>query len=262
VTACVICQRNDSEDGWTVCRHDLNRLDDDLARILELTNFAAAALTPESRQGDGGRSVPGSRPPLDIAALDAALGLDAMPILEEWVRDIRARNNLAPYGAATEAAGATLVGVVTFLRSWLLWCAESPSWPMSDYAREVHDQVTYLARFDPAHETPDGMRVPCAAPHPDADGRDCGYRISITTHNLADDLTCRRCGNVTTAGRLILVALNDPAVIVWAYADVIEAAIGIPQRTLRSWAQTGVVERKGSQYDVGAAFRARLGVGA
>jgi hypothetical protein len=37
VTACVICQRNAPEDGWTVCRRDLNRLDDDLARILELT---------------------------------------------------------------------------------------------------------------------------------------------------------------------------------------------------------------------------------
>ena len=56
---------------------------------------------------------------------------------------------------------------------------------------------------------------------------------------------------------MILSALNDPAVTVWAYPDVIEATLGIPARTLRRWVSNGAVKRNGSRYDVGAAFRLR-----
>lgn len=115
-----------------------------------------------------------------------------------------------------------------------------------------------LDRLDPDHERPDGLRVACTEPHPDADGRECGYRLVIVGAMLSQDVECRRCGHVTTGGRMILSALSDPAVTVWAYPDVIEDTLGIPTRTLRQWAQNGLIARSGSRYDVGAAYRRRV----
>ena len=75
-TLCPVCARRDPAEGRTVCDPCLGRLDDDLARIVELTAMAATWITAD-RQGNGAggsRPVPGSRPPLDLATLDAVLG--------------------------------------------------------------------------------------------------------------------------------------------------------------------------------------------
>ena len=256
---CVVCGRHEPTDGHTTCSRCIGRLDDDLARLPELARLASEALMPRQRAGDGGHAVPGSKPPLDLAALDAALGNDVIPVLESWIRLIREEAGLVPYGVATAAHTVTVDTTVTWLRSWLLWAAERTDFPIGELSREVRDLRIVCERFDPDHDRPDGMRIPCGQPHPDADGRDCGYRIIVTAGRPADDLECRRCGHITTAGRLILVALNDPNVTVWAYPDVIEATLGIPGRTLRRWAISGQVPRNGSRYDVGASFRLRSG---
>jgi hypothetical protein len=74
---------------------------------------------------------------------------------------------------------------------------------------------------------------------------------------LSQDVTCRRCGNVTTGGRMIYTALSDPAVTVWAYPDVIEATLGVKASTLRQWVHRGHVTKQGGRYDAGAVYRRR-----
>lgn len=70
---CVICTRHQPRPAATICGHCLARIDDNLARIAELTAWAASWLMPRTGHGDTGRSVLGSKPPLDIASLDAAI---------------------------------------------------------------------------------------------------------------------------------------------------------------------------------------------
>lgn len=254
---CVICAKRPHDDGRTCCTPCLDRVLSDLERIVELTD-AAARWTPRAGTGNGVRSVPASRPPLSVDILDAALGLDVLPLLESWERIIREDAGLSPYGAATEGIAVNVASAVHFLRSWLLWCATEAAWPIEELAREIREARMALDRLDPDHERPDGLRVACTEPHPDADGRECGYRLVIVGAMLSQDVECRRCGHVTTGGRMILSALSDPAVTVWAYPDVIEDTLGIPTRTLRQWAQNGLIARSGSRYDVGAAYRRRV----
>lgn len=47
--------------------------------------------------------MPSSRPPLDVAALDAALGLDVLPLLEDWEKLVREHFGLSRYGPASLA---------------------------------------------------------------------------------------------------------------------------------------------------------------
>lgn len=256
---CVICTRRSPREGWTCCEPCLGRIDDDLARIVELTRWAAHWLTPRTGSGEGGRSVPASKPPLDIASLDAAIGNDTLPLLESWERMIREDAKLSPYGPATAADRATVARSVAFLRSWLLWAAENPVWPLDVLASEVRDCRQRLEHLDPDHDKPVGERVPCPAPHPDADGRTCGYRLVVDMSKPADDVTCRRCRTTTTGGRIILAALSDPNVTVWAYPADINDALGIAEGTLRQWHRRGEIRRNGNRYDVGAAWRRKVG---
>lgn len=263
---CVICTRNQPRDRASICGHCLDRIDDNLARIEELTRWAAGWLAPRTGTGDTGRSVPGSRPPLAVEALDAALGNDVLGILEPWERTVRQDNQLAPYGAHTALHGASVATTVAFLRSWLLRLSEDPTFPIEVFAGEVttlrfggkfgDEKFSGLEHLDPDHDKA-GTRYPCTAPHPDDDGRECGYRIVIDPQLLGGDLTCRRCGNTTTGGRIILAALSDPGVTVWAVPEDI-AGFGIDPATLRQWHRRGHIRRNGNRYDVGAAWRRRM----
>ena len=257
---CPICARREPTTGRTVCAPCLGRIDDDLARILELTTMAASWLTANRQSGSNGaaRPVPGSRPPLDLGTLDACLGHDVLPLLESWVRLIREDAALSPYGAATEGRNVTVGLLVPWLRSWLLWASERVGFPIEDYAREVRDARWALERLDPDRDKP-GPRIPCQGDHPDNDGRRCGYRLAVTMDRPTDDVSCPRCGDTTTAGRILLSALNDPTMTVWAYPADITEALGIPSTTLRQWSTRGHVRRLGSRYDVGACFRRNLG---
>jgi hypothetical protein len=298
---CPVCCRRPPGEGLTICPQCLGRIDGDLERIVELTRLAADwHQGRRSAQEPTSRPVASSRPPLDIAALDGALGLaggivdpapsveddkrtggsgrpawmrtpapnvkdglvQTAPIvlgcLESWVRLTREEAGLSPWGVATEGHEVTTPSLVAFLRAWLAWIAERPDYPIEDLASEVKGLRWQLEALDPDRDKP-GPRIPCNGDHPDQDGRTCGYRLVVTMERPADDVTCPRCGSTTTAGRILLGALNDPGVTVWAYPADITDALGIAPTTLRQWSSRGHIRRLGSRYDVGACFRRHVG---
>jgi len=256
--ACVICGRPPHGD-WTACLHCVNRIDDDLADLPVLTLAAAAHITPGTGQaGAGARGKPGSRPPVDLDAVDAASAIHTLPLIEAWeacARDTLGYTELRlAIIARARKPGSRLHHTVAFLRAQLprLACAEG--FPLPDLAAEIRDARRRLAPFDP-DQPPPTWRVPCPSPHPDADGRACGYRLHLDRDDLRAALTCPRCGSPWTADRLLLVALADPGVVVWATLADCEAVTGVPGRTLQRWAQGGSLARRGTLYDVGGALR-------
>lgn len=98
---CVICGTRDPAEGWTTCAPCTDRIDDDLAAIVTLTHAAADHLTPAAKPGAGGSGKPGSRPPLDLGALDDAMAADALPLCESWEKLVREHYGLSPYGPAS-----------------------------------------------------------------------------------------------------------------------------------------------------------------
>lgn len=278
---CVICQRRDADETWTVCRGCLAHLDDNLAAIVDLSRAAAGWLSPRSGHGEGVRSVPASRPPLDVASLDAALCSDALPLCESWERLTREHFGLGPYGPASRARSATLAAeqvrsgiptplgnlgtlraVVGFLRSWLLRMVEDASYPVDDLAREVRELRGQLDSLDPERQNTAGERLLCPADHPDGDGRPCHNRINLIPGAPRDDVYCRRCGTTWNTNRLKLLCLHDDTQRIWRTPAEIVEIVDVPKRTIQRWADKGLIERQGIRYDLGGVWRLRMRVGA
>ncbi len=282
---CVLCARREPSDGMTICGGCLDRISADLYRIAELVDAASRALTPATRPGNGGHTVPSSRPPLDVDALDAALGLgggivdpdprdgivQAAPVvlatLEDWIRMTREEAGLSPYGAATEAQRVTVASSVDFLRSWLPWAAERPDWPIEEYAREIRDLRGSLERFDPDREQARaGVRIECPGDHPDADGTLCGYRLTVDPSRPTEDVECRRCRTVWTSQRLVLVARFAPGGMrAWATAHELAEFLEVGTATIGKWHRRGLVTRmrttRGWVYDIQQASAAHVDAG-
>lgn len=269
---CVVCARRgrtrklDSGHVCNSCRHGLRV---DLAAIVDAAALAAWIPDPyASREAIGSRTPPGSRPPFDLSHADPALVLvtpragcppqDAQPllvVLEDWCRIVREDRGLAPYGVATEGRTVTLSGTVAFLSGHLDWMCDEPTFAVEDFAEWVRRGLYALRSLDAGQERASGWRIPCPA---DSEEGPCGKRLSVAPGDLHGDVRCPKCGSEWTAQRLLLVALNDERVQVWGYAETIADALAIPARTLRDWAAKGQVERRGTLYDAGAAFRRRL----
>ena len=270
--ACALCHRNDPGQRHT-CDPCLAHIAGDLERIVELTALAFQFTEPQKSGGDIGNmsGKPGSRPPIDLGAIDAQMANDALPLCESWERLIREQYGLSPYGPASlrrsaaqlpgDLAPATLTGCAAFLRSWLPRLNEDPGFPLDDLAREIRNLTGRLRRFDQDLPRP-AWRVPCPADHPDHQDLPCGHRLPIDRDHLDAVLECPRCHAMWTADRLLLVALADPATAVWATAADCEAVTGVPARTLRAWAESGRIGRRGTLYDVGAVLRTRRAEGA
>jgi len=117
---CVLCaQRGRATEVETghccaVCRV---RLDDMLVAIVDLAAQAAAYIVPPSRGGSTGRSVPSSRPPIDVEAVEPELTLVRLQpddetsdepilwVLESWVRILMDEQEMGRYGPWSAAAG-------------------------------------------------------------------------------------------------------------------------------------------------------------
>ena len=119
---CVLCARHgravELESGHC-CRTCRVRLDDALVDIVRLAADAAAWIQPRAT-GSAGRSVPASRPPLNLDAVDPELTLVRLQaddstseepllwVLESWERLIRDERHLTPYGPASGHRNQTL----------------------------------------------------------------------------------------------------------------------------------------------------------
>lgn len=55
---CVICQRRDADETWTVCRGCLAHLDDNLAAIVDLSRAAAGWLSPAAATAKASAAFP------------------------------------------------------------------------------------------------------------------------------------------------------------------------------------------------------------
>jgi len=261
---CVICAKADPAAPATTCRGCLNRIDDDLAAIVVLTRAATLHLETATAPGQSAGK-PGSRPPLDVGALDDSLASDALPMLESWERLTREHFNLAPYGMASAmrlSRGASspalaLGGVVAFLRGWLARIAETPDFPIEVLAGEVGAARGALNRYDEDRSGESAWTLRCPGDHPDADGRPCGWRLRMVPGSDVV-ITCRQCSTAWTPTSLLALGLSTVDVI-FAYPADIEAVLGISAATLRQWFHRGLIERYGSQYDIGAVARRAVG---
>jgi hypothetical protein len=259
---CVLCTRS-LHDGH-VCGPCGHRIARDLDAILELTAEASAHMNRTAKPGSG-RSVPGSRPPLVVEALDPELAsvrlipedpssdVPMLVLLEDWERIIREDRGLAPYGVASEARLAatgplhgaswarhtpvTLTGVVRFLQAHQDWVLTEPSFDIAEYARQVRLCRRAVARWDAdAHEP--GWRVPCPTV---TDDGDCGQVLKVARG--AESVYCRACGREWEITRLLAVAGRDADV--WVDIEAAAHLAGVHERTIRKWVARGKVAKRG-----------------
>lgn len=255
------------------CRDRLRR---QMSDVLRLAADAAAFVVPRSGGASSGSASHGSRPPIELAAVDPENTLvprfpgdehptTVLEILECVEREIRDARGLAPYGMASEQRAAlgqaTLTGVVRFLASQLEWITTSTAFGLEDFAVSLGDCVRALSRWDANRDLSGSRyRVPCPAPTAVED-EDGGIGFATCGRPLLVDGTlttwCRGCGTAWETARLLAVAGADADI--WLDAEAVSEHLGIPERTIRHWGRTGRVERRGMLYRLADITRRHAG---
>jgi hypothetical protein len=256
---CVLCLRR--LDAGHVCPACVIRIGNDLDDIVRLASLAS--IEPRTGRGSG-RSVPSSRPPINVDGIDPALTIVPMPpepsanwptvleICEAWCRLTLEARQMPQYGPWSHAQAttahapysqttATLTACTTFLRASLPWWESDPEQPIDDFAGEISACRRVLVRFDPDRE-PMGYAAFCPT-----DG--CGAKLRY--HDADEEVRCPRCRVTRDVPQLVAVVLSDPdCQDIWA--DPITAAMhyGISDRRLRQMVAEGKVERKAGRYRI------------
>ena len=258
---CVLCAKRNkvTESESHVCVACASWLQVQVADIARLAADAAAYIAPGSSSSGGARSVPGSRPPLTVDAVDPELTLIGPPpspsvleVVESWERMIREMRQMAPYGPASAArarladgmyagTSVTLVGCVDFLGRSVAWMTTEPEFPVEDFVDEVRSCVRVLRRWDLDAEHP-GTMVKCPTL---LDEGECGYRLHY--QDVHDDITCRRCGTTRSAMTLAAVAMADGREV-WLDPEAAAGWLGVSEATLRRMARKGEIKRHRSRY--------------
>jgi hypothetical protein len=271
-------------DTWGICADCHAEIVAHLRALPGLVAQAHHHLVPGSTGEHIAAGVPGSRPPLNIAALDLACGewllmtdedTEEPPWtgLEGWEQDWRTVLHLSPYGPAsahrTALGQSTLVGVVGFLIANLERAAAiHPA--IDEFATDVRRMhaaalnALHMTRFDvdpdpDAAEPPDYV-IPCPADADDA-GHLCGHRIPM--HRLARPVdgerepsvtvNCPKCGSHWTVERLLRVA--HAAGVPWPTSvDHAADQLGIAPMTLRRAIARGEVGKTGRHVDMVAVW--------
>lgn len=257
---CILCAkrgRTTSLDDGHVCARCAIRLADDLDAIPALA--AQASVEPRAGRGSG-RTVPGSRPPIDLAGVDPALTAVAVPagtttvleVVESWCRLVREERQMAQYGpwsaavARTGRAGyagttTTLVAATGFLRAHVDWAIRQP-W-VDDMADEMRACARALRHLD-ADREPTGTVVPC--PTVSVEAGDCGCRLRISERDV---VRCPRCGREWDTDQLVRSATADTLPPdVWVDAEAAAVAAGVHPRQLIKWARRGLLDRSQGRY--------------
>lgn len=158
VSICIICQDDErTEMRGLCCTTCIEAVRYDLRAIDELTRAAGLSLSPTRAPGGASSAKPGSRAPVDLGALDDALGFHALAVLESWERIIREDYGMARYGTVTEQEPASVARSVAFLTRWLDKLAAG--WPAVDeMAREIEEVANSLGRHRPQARGLDRLR--------------------------------------------------------------------------------------------------------
>jgi hypothetical protein len=265
VTACVLCAargRDRPLDVGLVCPPCAVRLADTLDDIAAL----AEAATVEPRSGRGsGRTVPASRPPLDLDGVDPALAsvrlapppaepVPLLVVLEGWCRLVREERHLAPYGPATaqrraaerrpaldgyDDTTATLRAAVGFLRAQHEWVV-AQDW-VDAYAAEVWACRRAVARWGEHEPRPTVVACPTITV-----SGECGWRLRLDS----DVVRCPGCARDWDAETLVRVACSDAydPPDVWVDAEAAASAAGVHEATVRRWASRGQVAARAGRY--------------
>lgn len=269
---CTVCASRGRQTRLTTghcCAICTQRITDNLTAIPELAAMAAAALIPGSGTTGSTTAAYGSKPPINLDAVDPALahvpGHDAplLVLLEDWERMIREMRGMVPYGlasaarsnaaartmqATTDHTSATLTGVCGFLRASVDWATTRPDFPIDDFATEIAECVRAVRRWDTNRDDIGTMvRCPTLTDTTDDDGhaRSCGYRLYYAS--VHDDVTCRRCGTTRSAMTLAAVAMADGREV-WLDPEAAAQYLGVTEGTLRQWARSGRIARDHGRY--------------
>ena len=263
---CPACGKDNRHRMGRLCTPCYSRLNVTLGSLPLLAGEAAGRLEPESRTaGVSGRSAPGSRPPVNVDALDPALALielvqgdsssrvTILEALESWERLVRAENKLAPYGVASSrhrdplSTTATLGHVCRFLSVWLEWMSNDEHLDIADFRGHVWAARRVLLRWSWEEAPASRWRVAC--PSLTVDGLSCGAVLSFV--GLDDgEVYCRGCRSRWTPARLLVVAHSTDAESVWVDAEAAAVAVGVDASTVRRWARAGRVRRDGQRYSL------------
>ena len=240
---CTICQRPTERMACDRCQHTMRV---QLGEICDYQALAADNLVPG--QGGDGRATERTLG-VNIAALDLVGAFDAIAVLESWERIWREDYGLTPYGPASAerdpAARATLLGIVSFLQSWLTKsCTEHPA--IDEFAREVRtlhrtcQQAAGQARRS-------AWRVTCPA---DTDEGECGTQLRVSGEDFGGHISCRGCGTTWPVDRLLHVVASSQHAELWLDPEAASEWLGISERTLRLWAKEGRIMRDHGRYEV------------
>lgn len=262
---CVLCARRERvtevETGHccAVCRV---RVDDALQAIVRLAVFASAYVVPGSTGSGNGRSVPESRPPLNVDAVEPEMVIvrlqpddptseePLLHVLESWCRLLRDERGLSPYGPASARRGSTtdravLTDVVRFLRTQVDYATTEPTFGLEQFVDEVELCQRALTRWDFARDAnADGAVLACPTMFQHGE---CGYRLRVL--DLADRVHCPRCGanrDGTTLAHIAISAGDG----VWLDPVAASTWLGISESTLRRQAREGRIERRAGRYFV------------
>jgi hypothetical protein len=217
-----------------------------LSDILEYQALAGDNLLPG--QGGDGRSTERTLG-INIAALDTSAAFDAIAVLESWERIWREDYGLTPYGPASAerepTPRATLVGIVTFLQSWLgKTCTEHPA--VDEFAHELRG--VHRASQQAAGQTRRAAwRVTCPS---DTEDGECGQQLRVSGEDFGGQVTCRSCRTTWPVERLLRVVASSRMAELWLDPEAASEWLGIGERTLRTWAREGRIRRENGRYEV------------
>jgi hypothetical protein len=262
---CAVCLKQAKYRVGRVCAPCFSRLRVRLASLPQLAGDAQTRIEVEATGSRSGRSAPGSRPPINLDAIDPALALielvpgdtsskaTILEAFESWERVIRDRNDLVPYGVATEknrdplSTTSTLWNVCRFLGVWLEWMSEDPEIDVAEFNTHVSAARRVLLRWSWEAEPEVRWRVNCPTM---LEKGECGAVLNFV--GLEDDeVRCRRCGSGWSPARLLVVATSQDSSSVWVDAEAAGVAVGVDSSTVRRWARAGRVRRQGQRYSLG-----------